>query len=304
MSLVVVGSVALDSVETPAGKVEDALGGSALYFAAAASFFGPVRVVAVVGDDFDLRQIEFLKERGVDFEGLEVRPGKTFRWGGVYHENLNERTTLYTHLNVFEDFSPRIPASYASSPFVFLANIHPTLQSQVLDQMERPRFVAMDTMNFWIEGTPQELRETLRRVDMLIINDEEARELSGEWSMPRAAEKIRELGPSTIVIKKGEHGALLFSGDSVFSAPAYPVRTVVDPTGAGDTFAGGLIGYLAKAGSADFENLKTAIMVGTALASFCVEDFSFRRMRGLTMDEVRFRLRKLHEMTRFDLRSV
>ncbi len=304
MSLVVVGSVALDSVETPAGKVEDALGGSALYFAAAASFFGPVRVVAVVGDDFDLRQIEFLKERGVDFEGLEVRPGKTFRWGGVYHENLNERTTLYTHLNVFEDFSPRIPVSYASSPFVFLANIHPTLQSQVLDQMERPRFVAMDTMNFWIEGTPRELHETLRRVDMLIINDEEARQLSGEWSIPRAAEKIRELGPSTIVIKKGEHGALLFSGDSMFSAPAYPVRTVVDPTGAGDTFAGGLMGYLAKAGSADFENLKTAIMVGTALASFCVEDFSFRRMRGLMMDEVRSRLRKLHEMTRFDLRSV
>lgn len=300
MDLVVVGSVALDSVQTPAGKVEDALGGSALYFAAAASFLTPVKVVAVVGEDFDQRQIEFLRERRVDFEGLEVRAGKTFRWGGIYHENMNERTTLYTHLNVFEDFTPKIPASYVDSPFVFLANIHPSLQGSVLDQMRNPRFVAMDTMNFWIEGTPKELAETLRRADMLIVNDEEARQLSGEWSLSRAAARIREMGPRDVVIKKGEHGALLFHEDSVFAAPAFPVERVVDPTGAGDTFAGGMMGYLASIGRTDFETLKAAVMVGTALASFCVEDFSLRRMRSLTPDDVRFRLRKLYEMTHFD----
>jgi sugar/nucleoside kinase (ribokinase family) len=301
MSVVVVGSVALDSVETPAGKVEEALGGSALYFATAASFFAPVKVVAVVGSDFELGQIDFLRERGVDFDGLEVQEGKTFRWGGIYHENLNERTTVYTHLNVFEGFSPRIPESYTDAPFVFLANIHPELQSHVLDQMRSPRFVAMDTMNFWISGAPDDLRRTLRRVDMLIINDEEARQLSGQYTLARAAEAIQRMGPKSVVIKKGEHGALLFAEGRVFSAPAYPLARVVDPTGAGDTFAGGMMGYLARKGDTRFESLKSAVMVGTALASFCVEDFSLRRMREITLADVKERVLELHEITRFEL---
>ncbi|NOZ57728.1 MAG: sugar kinase [Calditrichaeota bacterium] len=301
MSLVVVGSVALDTVTTPAGKVEDALGGSALYFAAAASLLGPVSVVAVVGEDFPEEEIEFLKERGVDFRGLEKRPGKTFRWGGVYSEDLNQRETLFTHLNVFEDFSPSLPDAYRDAPFLFLANIHPRLQSQVLDQMRRLRFVAMDTMNFWIEGTPDELAAVLKRVQMLVINDSEARQLSGESQLLKAVRATREKGPQTVVVKKGEHGALLAHGDSLFWAPAYPVENVVDPTGAGDTFAGGMMGYLARAGEVTEATLRRAVMYGTALASFCVEDFSMRRLKTLTLEEVAERLRALQEMTRFDL---
>ncbi len=301
MSLVVVGSVALDTVTTPAGKVEDALGGSALYFAAAASLLGPVSVVAVVGEDFPEEEIEFLKERGVDFRGLEKRPGKTFRWGGVYSEDLNQRETLFTHLNVFEDFSPSLPDAYRDAPFLFLANIHPRLQSQVLDQMRRLRFVAMDTMNFWIEGTPDELAAVLKRVQMLVINDSEARQLSGESQLLKAVRVTREKGPQTVVVKKGEHGALLAYGDSLFWAPAYPVENVVDPTGAGDTFAGGMMGYLARAGEVTEATLRRAVMYGTALASFCVEDFSMRRLKTLTLEEVAERLRALQEMTRFDL---
>ncbi len=301
MSLVVVGSVALDTVTTPAGKVEDALGGSALYFAAAASLLGPVSVVAVVGEDFPEEEIEFLKARGVDFRGLEKRPGKTFRWGGVYSEDLNQRETLFTHLNVFEDFSPSLPDAYRDAPFLFLANIHPRLQSQVLDQMRQLKFVAMDTMNFWIEGTPDELAAVLRRVQMLVINDSEARQLSGESQLLRAVRATREKGPQTVVVKKGEHGALLAHGDSLFWAPAYPVENVVDPTGAGDTFAGGMMGYLARAGEVTEATLRRAVMYGTALASFCVEDFSMRRLKTLTLEEVAERLRALQEMTRFDL---
>ncbi len=301
MSLVVVGSVALDTVTTPAGKVEDALGGSALYFAAAASLLGPVSVVAVVGEDFPEEEIEFLKARGVDFRGLEKRPGKTFRWGGVYSEDLNQRETLFTHLNVFEDFSPSLPDAYRDAPFLFLANIHPRLQSQVLDQMRQLKFVAMDTMNFWIEGTPDELAAVLRRVQMLVVNDSEARQLSGESQLLRAVRATREKGPQTVVVKKGEHGALLAHGDSLFWAPAYPVENVVDPTGAGDTFAGGMMGYLARAGEVTEATLRRAVMYGTALASFCVEDFSMRRLKTLTLEEVAERLRALQEMTRFDL---
>ena len=301
MSLVVVGSVALDTVTTPAGKVEDALGGSALYFSAAASLLGPVSVVAVVGEDFPEDEIEFLKARGVDFRGLEKRPGKTFRWGGVYSEDLNQRETLFTHLNVFEDFSPSLPDAYRDAPFLFLANIHPRLQSQVLDQMRQLKFVAMDTMNFWIEGTPDELAAVLKRVQMLVINDSEARQLSGESQLLRAVRVVREKGPQTVVVKKGEHGALLAHGDSLFWAPAYPVENVVDPTGAGDTFAGGMMGYLARAGEVNETTLRRALMYGTALASFCVEDFSMRRLKTLTLEEVVQRLRTLREMTRFDL---
>ncbi len=301
MSLVVVGSVALDTVTTPAGKVEDALGGSALYFSAAASLLGPVSVVAVVGEDFPEDEIEFLKARGVDFRGLEKRPGKTFRWGGVYSEDLNQRETLFTHLNVFEDFSPSLPDAYRGAPFLFLANIHPRLQSQVLDQMRQLKFVAMDTMNFWIEGTPDELAAVLKRVQMLVINDSEARQLSGESQLLKAVRVIREKGPQTVVVKKGEHGALLAHGDSLFWAPAYPVENVVDPTGAGDTFAGGMMGYLARAGEVNETTLRRALMYGTALASFCVEDFSMRRLKTLTLEEVVQRLRTLREMTRFDL---
>ncbi len=299
MSLLVVGSVALDDIEAPAGKVQGVLGGAACYFALASSYFLGVRAVGVVGDDFPSEHLEFLRSRGVDTEGIYRSPGSTFRWGGRYQENLNQRDTLFTELGVFEGFEPELPSAYRDSRFVFLANIHPELQLRVLEQADAPVFAAMDTMNFWIEGTPKELRETLSRVDGLVINDEEAYQLTEETNLPRAAEAIRALGPRIVVIKRGEHGALLFEGDTIFAAPAFPLREVHDPTGAGDSFAGGFMGSLARDGKLDAECLRRAVIYGSVLASFCVERFGVERFRALELPEIEQRFEEFRALTRF-----
>ena len=301
MTLLVVGTVALDSVETPYGKADNVLGGSATYFAASASFFVPVRVVGVVGDDFPHDKLAFLKERGVDLSGIEVVPGgKTFRWAGRYHHDLNHRDTLGTWLNVLETFQPKLPEGWDASDHVFLANIDPVLQRQVLGQVRQPKLVAADTMNFWIGSMRRELVETLGHVDTLIVNDEEARQLSGEPNLVKAAHVIRKMGPRMLIIKKGEHGALLFHDEGVFSAPGYPLEDVRDPTGAGDTFAGGFYGYLAQAGKQDLNTLRKAVLYGSALASFSVESFGPDRLRDLTMAEIEARVKEFQSLVRVD----
>ncbi len=300
MSILVVGSIALDHVETPFGSVKDALGGSTIYFGAAASYFAPVRVVGVVGDDFPHHQLEFLKKRRVDFQGLETKPGKTFRWGGRYDFDLNSRTTLFTDLNVFENFKPTIPDAYRDSEFVFLGNIAPDLQMDVLKQIHSPKLVALDTMNYWIEGSLSDLRKTLKKIHVLLLNDSEARQLAQEPNLVKASRVIRKMGPEVLVIKKGEHGALMFIGDTVFWAPAFPLETIFDPTGAGDTFAGGFMGYLAKIGDVTGEAYKRALIFGSALASFCVESFSVGRLKNLTPEEIRDRFKAFWLMTNFD----
>jgi sugar/nucleoside kinase (ribokinase family) len=300
MSILVVGSVAYDTVETPFGKAERVLGGSASFFSVAASFFVPVRLVAVVGDDFGEEQLAAFRDRPIDLEGLERTEGKTFHWGGKYSLDLNSRDTLFTDLNVFEFFKPKIPASYGASEAVFLGNIDPVLQRQVLEQVERPQLVACDTMNFWIDGKPEELRETLRQVQILLINDAETRELSGEWNLVKAARAVRKMGPQTLVVKKGEHGVLMFTEEGCFSAPAYPLEKVFDPTGAGDTFAGGFLGYLASAGEQGDAALRRAVVVGSALASFCCEAFSLDRLLTLTRSEIDERYREFQDLTRFE----
>jgi sugar/nucleoside kinase (ribokinase family) len=299
VSLLVVGSVALDDVESPAGKVEGALGGAACYFAVAAQHFAPVRAVGVVGDDFPEEHLEFLAGRGIDVSGIERAPGKSFRWGGRYHESLNDRDTLFTELGVFESFDPTLPSAYLDSEYVFLANIHPSLQQRVLEQAVKRRFVAMDTMNFWIEGMPTELGHTLARVDALVINDEEARLLTGTTNLVRASRAIRAMGPETVVIKRGEYGSLLFDSHGVFAAPAFPLEEVRDPTGAGDTFAGGFMGAIARAGSTEPASLRSAMIYGSAMASFCVERFSLDRLRSLTPDEIESRFEAFRTLTRF-----
>ncbi|MDZ7264340.1 MAG: PfkB family carbohydrate kinase [candidate division KSB1 bacterium] len=298
MSVLVVGSVALDTVETPFGKVTDAIGGSALFFSAAASYFTPVNVVAVVGEDFPQQEIAFLKERRVNFDGLEVRAGKTFRWGGKYDFDLNQRETLFTHLNVFEDFVPQIPEHYRNTPFVFLANIHPDLQWNVLQAMQHPRLVVLDTMNFWIERTPTSLQRVLQAIDILIINDSEVRQLAQTTNLFVGAKKIQQMGPETLVIKKGEHGALLVDKDRYFWAPAFPLMEVVDPTGAGDTFAGGFVGYLARANDFSSPQLRKAVIYGSTLASFCVENFSLNGLKQLSQDAIDQRYQQFLELTR------
>jgi sugar/nucleoside kinase (ribokinase family) len=299
VSLLVVGTVALDTVETPYGKAEDVLGGSATYFAAGASFFGPVRVVGVVGDDFPMERLAFLQKRGVDLSGIEVVPGgKTFRWSGRYHLDLNHRDTLGTWLNVLETFQPKLPEAWRDAPYVFLANIDPVLQRQVLDQVRKPRWVVADTMNFWIGSVKPELLKTLARVDGLIVNDEEARQLAGTPNLIKAASAIQAMGPRTLIVKKGEHGALLFDQGKVFSAPAYPLEEVFDPTGAGDTFAGGFYGYLAKQGKTDEATLRQAVLYGSALASFCVEKFGPDRLVDLTMKEIEERVHAFRDLVR------
>lgn len=303
MSLLVVGSVAYDTVETPFGKVDQALGGSAIYFSAAASFFAPVRLVAVVGEDFDRSQLCFLQERQVDLTGLTVQRGKTFRWAGRYDYDLNTRETLYTHLNVFENFVPNLPESYRDSQYLFLANIGPQLQMRVLEHVAKPRLVALDTMNYWIDNTPTVLRQTLQKVDVLIINDGEARQLAQEPNLLRAARALLRLGPTTVVVKKGEHGALMVTGESCFWAPAYPLETLCDPTGAGDTFAGGFLGYLADTGDLSEQNLRRAVVYGSVLASFCVEKFSVDRLRELTPEEIQERYNAFLQLTKVDAGS-
>ncbi len=301
MSLLVVGSVAFDSVETPFGKVEEVLGGSALYFSTCASYFTQVNLVAVVGNDFPDEPVEFLEDRDVDVRGLHRAEGKTFRWKGRYGFDLNEAHTLDTQLNVFQDFDPELPADYRKSKNVFLANIDPELQLEVLKQVEDPQFVAADTMNFWIEGKPAELRRTLEHVDMLVINEGEARELGGEANIVKAAQAIRAMGPRYLVVKRGEYGALLFTPDDIFFAPAYPLESVFDPTGAGDTFAGGLLGYLSRQGTfEDPEVLRLGTVVGCVMASFVVEQFSFDALRELEQKDIVHRFEKFQSLVSFD----
>ena len=300
MSLLVVGSVAFDSVETPFGKREEALGGSALFFSTAASFFTDVRLVAVVGQDFPDEPVDFLRSRHVDISGLKPAPGKTFRWTGRYGFDLNEAVTLDTQLNVFGDFRPDLSEDYRDSEYVFLANIDPELQLEVLEQVRNPKFVACDTMNFWIEGKLPELKKTLARGDMIVIIEGEARALSGESNIVKAARAIRALGPRYIVIKRGEYGALSFIGDDIFFAPAYPLEDVFDPTGAGDTFAGGMLGYLARCGELGFSRMKLATVHGCVMASFVVERFSFDAMRDLDDEKIARRLDAFRDLVTFD----
>jgi sugar/nucleoside kinase (ribokinase family) len=300
MSILVVGSVAYDTVETPFGRAERVLGGSASFFAVAASFFSPVNLVGVVGNDFGEEQLAAFRGRPIDLEGLERMEGRTFHWQGRYSFDLNARDTICTDLNVFEFFKPKIPVRYRSSDFVFLGNIDPVLQRQVLEQVDRPRVVACDTMNFWIHGKPRELRDTLQRVQVLLINDQEARELSGEWNLVKAARAIRGMGPRTLVVKKGEHGVLMFDEDGSFAAPALPLEEVFDPTGAGDTFAGGFLGYLAGSGETGNGALRRAVVMGSTLASFCVEAFSLDRLLRLSRPEIDERYRAFETLTRFD----
>jgi sugar/nucleoside kinase (ribokinase family) len=300
MSILVVGSVAFDTVETPFGKAEKVLGGSASFFSVAASFFVPVQLVGVVGSDFGEKELAAFRGRNVDLEGLERAEGKTFHWQGKYSYDLNSRDTIRTDLNVFESFTPKIPAAYRGAGHVFLGNIDPVLQRGVLDQVEKPRLVACDTMNFWIEGKLEELKKTLARVDVLLINDSEARQLSGEWNVVKAARAIRSMGPRTLVVKKGEHGVLMFSDHGSFAAPAFPVEEVFDPTGAGDTFAGGFVGYLAGAPAHGDDTLRRAVVMGSTLASFCVEAFSLDRLLRLTRPEIDERFRRFKQLTHFE----
>jgi sugar/nucleoside kinase (ribokinase family) len=300
MSILVVGSVAYDTVETPFGKAERVLGGSASFFSVAASFFVPVSLVAIVGEDFGDKQLAAFKDRPIDLAGLERAKGETFHWQGKYSYDLNARDTICTDLNVFESFRPKIPASYRKSEYVFLGNIDPALQRDVLDQVEKPKVVACDTMNFWISGRLEELKKTLARVDILLINDSEARELSGEWNIVKAARAIRAMGPKTLVIKKGEHGVLMFTSEGSFAAPAYPLEDVFDPTGAGDTFAGGFMGYLASRGGSGEASLRRAVIMGSTLASFTVEAFSLDRLLKLTRPEIEERFRLFKHLTHFE----
>lgn len=297
--IVVVGSVAFDTLETPAGRADDELGGAATHFAVAASFFAPVKLVAPIGDDFPPAARDYLVGRGIDCTGLERRPGRTFRWHGRYHEDMNKRDTLHLDLGVFAGFTPTLPAAVRRSPYVFLGTIDPALQSSVLDQLAGPRLVGLDTMTHWIAEARAPLEALLPRIDLLVINDEEARELAGETNLVRAARRILALGARRVLIKRGEYGAVLFSADSVFAVPAFPLEEVFDPTGAGDTFAGGLMGHLAATGAGDETALRKAIVYGTVLASFVVEDFGGRRMRTLTRDAIEHRYRQFVALTEF-----
>lgn len=300
MSILVVGSVAFDTVETPFGRAEKVLGGSASFFAVAASFFVPVNLVGVVGDDFGDKEMAAFRNRPVDTAGLERMDGKTFHWQGKYSYDLNARDTICTDLNVFEFFKPKIPQAYRQSEFVFLGNIDPVLQLDVLEQVQKPKIVACDTMNFWIQGKPEELRRTLSKVDVLLVNDSELRQLSGEWNVVKAARAVRALGPRTLVVKKGEHGVLMFGEESSFAAPAYPLEAVFDPTGAGDTFGGGFLGYLAAAESFNDGALRRAVIMGSTLASYCVEAFSLDRLLRLTRKEIDDRYRLFKRLTHFE----
>lgn len=299
-SVLIVGSVAIDSVKTPLGAVDDVLGGAAVYSSVAASFFAPAGVVGVVGEDFPPEHLEFLRSRGVDLAGLQVQPGQTFRWKGYYDYDVNQAHSLETHLNVFEQFRPTIPDAYRDAPYVFLANIDPELQLQVLDQVRRPKLTLCDTMNYWIESKREALLRVLRRVDVAFMNDAEARQLCGTFSLVRAAREILSFGPKVVIIKKGEHGAVMFTEDSHFSAPSFPLEEVRDPTGAGDSFEGGFIGYVAMTDDIRETNLRKAVVHGSVLASYNVEDFSLGRMRTLTRDEIDDRYHEFRRIAFFE----
>ena len=299
MSLLVVGSVAYDGIETPFGKVDRILGGSATYISLTSSYFAKqVNLVGVVGRDFADEDIELLKSKEINLEGLQIdNSGDTFFWSGKYHYDLNNRDTLDTQLNVFERFDPVIPESYKDAKFIALGNIEPSLQGKVLDQVNDPDFVVMDTMNFWIAGTPDALKETIKKVDLLVINDSEARELADEPNLIKAAEIVRNMGPSSLIIKKGEHGALLFTDNEIFSAPAYPVIDIFDPTGAGDSFMGGMLGWLAYTDDLSAHNLRRAVIMGSVMASFCVEEFGPGRLKNLTEKEIYDRYREFRSLS-------
>ncbi len=300
MGILVVGSVAFDSVETPFGKADEVLGGSATYFSTSASYFTDVSLVAVVGTDFPDEHVESLKNRGIDVEGLKKVPGKTFRWKGRYDYDLNQAHTLETHLNVFSAFNPEIPERYRDAPYVFLANIDPELQLKVLEQVRKPKLVACDTMNFWIEGKPEALRKLLKRVEIFVINEAEAREFAGEASLVKAARVIMKEGPRVLIIKRGEYGAIMFNGGSVFSAPAYPLENIFDPTGAGDSFAGGVMGYLASTGNLSEGNIRRSIIFGSVMASFNVEAFSLSKLNSLSLKEINDRYAEFKRLTHFE----
>jgi sugar/nucleoside kinase (ribokinase family) len=300
MSVLVVGSVALDSVETPFGKAENVIGGSGTFFSASASHLAPVQLVGVVGDDYPMAQLEALKQRGVDMAGLEQAPGESFRWRGRYRHDLNSAETLETRLGVFSHFSPKIPDQFKRAPFVFLANIDPRLQLDVLKQVERPKLVACDTMNFWIESRRPDIVELIKHVDLITLNDGEARQLTDCANLVKAARWIMERGPKMVIIKKGEHGAFLFKGRSIFFAPAYPLEEVFDPTGAGDSFAGGFMGYLARTGDLSDANLRRAVVYGSAMGSFAVEKFSVQRLLEITPADITARVAEFRQLVAFE----
>ncbi|OYQ49009.1 PfkB family carbohydrate kinase [Flavobacterium aurantiibacter] len=305
--LLIVGTVAFDAIETPFGKTDKILGGAATYIAlSAANFKVDSAVVSVVGNDFPDEYLQLLRDRNVNIDGIEIVPnGKTFFWAGKYHNDLNSRDTLVTELNVLADFNPIVPENYKDAAVVMLGNLHPLVQTSVLNQLTaKPKLVVLDTMNFWMDCALPELLDVIKRVDVITINDEEARQLSGEYSLVKAAAKIHEMGPKYVVIKKGEHGALLFHGSEIFFAPALPLEEVFDPTGAGDTFAGGFSGFIAQSGDITFENLKQAIIHGSNLASFCVEKFGTQRMENLQTHEVKERLQRFKALTQFEMANI
>jgi sugar/nucleoside kinase (ribokinase family) len=303
MSLVVVGSMAFDAIETPFGKSDKIIGGAGTYIAWCASNYTPVKQISVVGGDFPQAELDILIERGVDLEGVQIKKDeKTFFWSGRYHMDMNTRDTLDTQLNVLGSFEPVVPDSYQDCEFLMLGNLAPSVQRSVIEQLKtRPKLIVMDTMNFWMEIAMDDLKQTLAMVDLLMVNDSEARELSGEYSLVKAAAKIMQMGPKYLIIKKGEHGALLFHGSKVFFAPALPLEEVFDPTGAGDTFAGGFIGHIAKTKDISFENMKTAIIVGSAMASFCVEKFGTARLREINKADIDARLDEFVQLVNFDI---
>ena len=304
MSLTVIGTMAFDALETPFGKVDRIIGGSATYVAwSASNFTNAIQQVSIVGGDFPQAEFDKLAARGVNFEGVEVvKDGKSFFWSGRYHMDMNTRDTLVTELNVLEHFNPQLPASYQNTEFLMLGNLVPAVQMSVINQLQnRPKLIVLDTMNFWMEVAMDDLKAVLKKVDVLMVNDGEARQLSGEYSLVKAAAKIHEMGPQFVIIKKGEHGALLFSKGEVFYAPALPLEEVFDPTGAGDTFAGGFIGHLAKTRDISFENMKSAIIVGSAMASFCVEKFGSERLQEITKEDIENRIRQFVNLVDFKM---
>lgn len=304
MSLIIIGSVAFDAIETPFGKTDKIVGGAATYASLAASYFyDKTKIVAVVGDDFQKADIDTFNQHGIDTEGLQIKAGeKSFFWSGKYHNDMNSRDTLVTELNVLEHFDPIIPENYQDCEYLMLGNLTPQVQQTVIKRLKnRPKLIVMDTMNFWMDIMMDDLLETIKLVDVLTINDAEARQLSGEYSLVKAAKKILAMGPKYLIIKKGEHGALLFHEDQIFSAPALPLAEVFDPTGAGDTFAGGFIGYMAKVGTVNFNNMKNAIIYGSALASFCVEKFGTEKLLNLTQEEVTARIQEFVNLSSFTI---
>lgn len=303
-NILVVGSVALDEIATPFDSVEEVIGGAAVHFSAAACVLAPVQLVGVIGEDYPTSELDFLRDRGVDLGGLEQCAGESFRWGGKYHYDMNTRDTTHTRLGVFADFRPQLPPDFRTARWVFLGNIDPSLQLSVLDQIEGADFVACDTMNYWIEGTPDALLEVLGRIDMITLNDEEARQLSGEVNLAKAARWIQLRGVRHVVIKKGEHGAMLFSDDLIFFVPGYPLEEVTDPTGAGDAFAGGIFGYLARAGHTTVEDLKRSIVYGCAMGSFACEEFGPARLKRLERGEVEDRVRLFKALTHFEAHTT